>query len=242
MLKSVYRTYGYTGDAELNSRSTLLDRKIHDLKEVVADLGDDPTVPAESPELPEKLFEEPALNFQLDPTPPVGGDQGKPFSDVNPEMVVNQPTITAVWGHYGEISDGLSIDYHQLVGAQQPRSFTLSHGGTTGGTSTKLTLDPEERFTQVVMGSGPFKDNVRLVVYLEFKTSQGKSLVLGKQSHVNANELKTFDLSSDMVLLGFEGHSGVFIDQLSLKILKLKPARWLSPLHAEPLRQSEPQA
>jgi hypothetical protein len=214
-LKSLYATYGYSGDTLLEERGKQIDADIKTLDTLFFQIDSDPAQSYAAPVLESLDFGTPELNCQLTTEGPYGGTSGQPFNQVTEQQLEEAMHVTQLSMRGGSYIDRLSTTYHSESGAQ-----SYNQGGGGGTASPLLTLQSGERIVGI-------KGTYGSCIYsLEFKTSFDKSLKWSLNPKA-APKFFTWTATESTALIGFSGRSDNLLESLGLIIGHFGPARWV---------------
>jgi hypothetical protein len=135
-----------------------------------------------------------------------------------PIALKDLPTIASIELHSGYYIDQLTTTYSYTAGVQ-----SFSHGGGGGGPSFSLNLRAGEFISSV---GGTYGDYIN---QLSFTTTMGQTYTY-PLSPQNTGGKISWTAAENQVLLGFQGSSGKYLNQLQLILLNLNPSIWSKPL------------
>ena len=227
-VNQVYQTYDYAGDAEMvttgpGGRAYQVKTDYTQLSTAIDMIAQDPTKPAEVPDLPSLSYGSPVLTFVLVPgvSPPWGGNAGtgtggNPYVDVTAQSIIGQTTIASLQVRGGGNVNCLFVGYRSPT--QAPT--IVEHGKNSGGSlSEQITLQLGEFVTSISGMAGNY------VNQLSFATSLGQSLAYPPKPD-NAAQKWSWPVPAGSVLVGFQGRSGDDLDQTQPLVCTFSPATW----------------
>jgi len=218
-IDSIYRTYapGLNSDfdKQFKERFSKINSEWQTLKNLVADINKDPTQTYQIHPIESLSYGSPILKILINPvTPYWGGDGGGPFQDITYRSVLNHTRISQIVMHGGALVDKIEVTYTSDTG-----TTTVSHGGGGGSPSSPFNLQASETIVQI---SGTANN---IVCQLAFKTNYDQYFVWPPKPE-GASAFPTWNKGSNEIMIGFQGRSGEYLDQLQPLICTFKDAVW----------------
>jgi len=210
---AVYTTYGFTGDAKLDTVREMAAADHRTINKMFQDYKTDPTRSFTEPKLPSLSEGTPVLQYSVKHSDAYGGNRGTPFDDVNPNTSIPQQTRIAglqLWSE--KIARGLTVDYENVNG-----KWTVTHGEKAGNVGGHIVLQAGQFVTQISVRSGESVDRLTLT------TSNGDKVDGGGNGGAGPF---TVPVPEKSFLLGFAGRSGADLDNIQFVFGSLSPATW----------------
>jgi hypothetical protein len=219
-IQETYAVYGGFVDTTLESRKTHIVADRETLATLIDTIDGNPTVPATQPELLSLRYGSPVLTYQVSPAGGQvwGGWGGESFpEDVTGAAVVAHQVLQRIVLQGDKWMDAISLTYTSSGGLQ-----TYVHGGQGGSDSNPFTLNAGEVITSVGYSFGRYVNQLTLTTSLR----QTMSWPPDPDSAPNNG---SYTVPSGSVLLGFQGRSDRYLDQLQPILLTFSPATWVQP-------------
>ncbi|PZN73005.1 MAG: hypothetical protein DM484_23485 [Candidatus Methylumidiphilus alinenensis] len=248
-LAKTYQTYGYTGDANTSfpaqsgSKSGEVASAINGLNSWIDSVVLNPfTVQALASSLnpPAALANgSPTLVYQTPAHPIWGTNVSSPYQDVEIGMAIavtntsspnptpppipltSLPVIGSIALEGGSYVNEIVVTYDLPTG---PSTFT--HGQTGGTSDYAVNLQTGEFITSI---SGYYSD---YVYQLTFNTNLGQTYTYPTGNSTSGTTSFSWATNAGEVLVGFQGSSGSFLNQLQPITIQFQPAEWNTPLLA----------
>ena len=211
-INQIYATYGYSGDTLLVLKAKQVGQDIDALKSLINDINSNPAESYHAGDYPSLSYGSPELNFVFPTTPAWGGTGGNPFQDVTPESISDQTVLSIL-----EISGNAWINQLARTYVSPPNQFL--HGNPGGSESVPLNLQSGEFITEIYGTYGEY------VNCLQISTSLGQKLSYPPNPQNAPNKIN-WPVPAGSVLVGFQGHSGEYLDQLQPIVCTFSPATW----------------
>jgi hypothetical protein len=217
-IRTVYRTYGYTGDTALADGDRAIRGDIALLDLLFHEMSDDPTKTYTRPALEGLKLGQPSLNVILRLDGPYGGHTGVPFRQVNEGSVGGSSVLASFSAAGGGWLDRITFAYSSAPGTE------YKQGGNTGVPSPVFLLQTNERVATISGTFGGYVNSIRIV------TSFGNTFAWPPTPQAAPGAF-SWKAEGTTVFLGFAGRSGGYLDQLSLVTVTFQPARWNPSVH-----------
>jgi hypothetical protein len=214
LLGDIYRTWGYTRDAQLAKRRQQVQRDEITLTEAVNGIRQDPTAAHRLPNLESISFGLPVLNAT---TPAAamqaGGKGGDPWWDVTLQTILNGDVLTKVTLRAGDVVDNLTCVYGQ--------AWVAPHGGSGGKQGQTLQLQPGEFISEISGRAGAVVD------YVALTTTKGQYLHAGGGGGGDFSWSVPQPSDAEYTcVVGFCGRAGRVIDAIGVMTATFRPATW----------------
>ena len=133
-----------------------------------------------------------------------------------PIPLSNLPVITSItlWG--GDWMNQIQINYNSLAGSAQ-----FTHGGQAASESSPLSLSAGEFISNINGIYGEYVNQLALT------TTSGQSLTW-PTSPQSAGKFQ-WPVPTGAILIGFQGRSGSYLNQLQPIVIDIQPAQWVAP-------------
>ena len=213
-VSQVYSTYGYTGDRLLGVVRLQMDGDYAAVRNLVEAMRDNPTLEYGAPSFSALGNGAPNLSVRIETSPAWGGNGGIPFQDVTAAAVTDLETLTQV-----QINGGDWVDHLKCTYSTRP-PVTLQHGLDGGIDSGLLNLQPGEFITSISGSFGEYVNQLNL-------TTLRQTPWTWPPSPRSAPNSFSWSVPPSSALLGFQGRSGKYLDQVQAVFVVFSPAVWL---------------
>ena len=252
IVDDLYQRYNYTGDATFAANCGQLKSDYQALRSQQISLFQNPFTASSYPTQPQSITNGvPTANWSIVTGPIWGNDASADFWDINSSIAIgcetiNGSTVTtatssnnssnptplrlgqlpllisvSIWG--GDYVNQIGTTYQSLNGTQQ-----FAHGQGTVNAWPALNLSKGEFITEITVISGDYVNAV------QFSTNYGQTSLLAPASCDSAS-VATWSVPGNCTLIGFQGSSGDYLNQLQPVCLSFSPASW-SSISADPVQ------
>jgi hypothetical protein len=252
IVDDLYQRYNYTGDATFAANCGQLKSDYQALRSQQISLFQNPFTASSYPTQPQSITNGvPTANWSIVTGPIWGNDASADFWDINSSIAIgcetiNGSTVTtatssnnssnptplplsqlpllisvSIWG--GDYVNQIGTTYQSLNGTQQ-----FAHGKGTVNAWPALNLSKGEFITEITVIYGDYVNAV------QFSTNYGQTSLLAPASCDSAS-VATWSVPGNCTLIGFQGSSGDYLNQLQPVCLSFSPASW-SSISADPVQ------
>lgn len=216
-VKDVYGYYALKPDFDkvFNTNFEAIEADTGTLHGLIEQIRLNPTVSYTVPSLPSLGLGLPVLNFAIETPVRAGGGGGGPYQDVTYLSVLSLTRIVSITMRGGNWVDRLDVSYRAKTGEEK----VDMHGGGGGGQSNPLNLQEDEYIKSVSGVSG------NLINQIRWETSKGQRLIFPPHPD-GAGAFGPWTADDHQRLLGFQGRSGIYLDQLELVVCSFQFAIW----------------
>ncbi|CCI19542.1 conserved hypothetical protein [Microcystis aeruginosa PCC 9807] len=245
IVDDLYQRYNYTGDSTFAANCGQLKSDYQALRSQQISLFQNPFTASSYPTQPQSITNGvPTANWSIVTGPIWGNDASAHFWDINSSIAIgcetiNGSTVTtatssnnssnptplplsqlpllisvSIWG--GDYVNQIGTTYQSLGGTQQ-----FTHGQATVNAWPALNLSKGEFITEITVIYGDYVNAV------QFSTNYGQTSLLAPASCDSAS-VATWSVPGNCTLIGFQGSSGDYLNQLQPVCLSFSPASWSS--------------